>query len=147
MKIERIGPDRLEDLLPLVREYHALDGMDMREATRRAAMEGLLADSSLGTAWAIVEDGSWVGYIALTYGYSIEFAGRDAFVDEMYIREDYRGRGFGREALERMKAHARETGIAALHLEVDPDNGPAHALYEKLGFELRDRYVLMSVKL
>lgn len=148
VEIEHIGPDRLEDLLPLIREYHALDGIDMREPTRRATVEALLADPGLGIVWAIVDDGIWVGYVALTYGFSIEFTGRDAFIDEIYIREDHRGRGLGREVLEAVKIHARNMGVVALHLEVDPeDNAAAYSLYEKLGFELRNRYVLMSVKL
>ena len=30
-----------------------------------------------------------VGYIALGYGYAIEFAGRDAFIDEFYILPEF----------------------------------------------------------
>lgn len=147
MKIERIVPDQVEDLLPLVREYHAFDGIEMREPALRRTIEALLADPALGMVWAIANCGGWFGYVALTYGYSIEFGGRDAFIDEFYIREDYRGRGFGGEVLELMKAHAREAGIAALHLEVDLDNSATQVLYGKMGFELRDRFALMSVKL
>ena len=40
-----------------------------------------------------------VGYLVLTLGYSLEYGGRDAFIDEVYIRSSYRGRGIGTAAL------------------------------------------------
>jgi hypothetical protein len=39
-----------------------------------------------------------VGCVVLTLGYSLELLGRDAFIDEFYLREVYRGRGWGRQA-------------------------------------------------
>jgi ribosomal protein S18 acetylase RimI-like enzyme len=35
-------------------------------------------------------------------------------------------------------------GVAALHLEVDRGNTAARDLYRSLGYELRDRYYLMT---
>lgn len=119
----------------------------MSEDARRRAVAGLLADDRLGVVFAISEDGAWAGYAALTWGYSIEFRGRDAFIDELYLREPYRGRGIGSRVLEAIRDHAAAMGIRALHLEVDPDNEPARSAYARFGFEARDRFCLMSLKL
>lgn len=147
MKLELLGEAHLEALLPYVAEYHAFEGIDMSGEARRGAVGRLLADPRLGEILAIAEDGPWVGYIALTYGYSIEFQGRDAFIDELFIRAPFRGRGLGPRVLEAVKARAAAAGIGALHLEVDRTNHTARAVYGRLGFEARDRFSLMSVRL
>jgi hypothetical protein len=59
----------------------------------RSALKDLLKDPSRGVVWLICDGHSAVGYLALTFGYSLEFHGRDAFIDELYIRPTYRGRG------------------------------------------------------
>lgn len=147
MSLEPLGEDDLDDLLPFVREYHAFEGVHMPDAARRAAVGRLLGDPALGAIWGIGVDSRRVGYIALTYGYSIEFRGRDAFIDEFFIREPWRRRGLGRAALDQVKARAAELGLKALHLEVARSNRPAQKLYRNLGFELRERFSLMSLKL
>ena len=78
----------------------------------------------------------------LTIGYSIEYRGHDAFVDELYLRESYRGRGWGRAALAFVEQACRELEVRALHLEVERKNTAAQALYRKFGFENQDRYLL-----
>lgn len=147
VKLEQLGEQHLEALLPMIGEYHAFDGVDMPAGARREAVRGLLADPRLGSVWAIVEEGAWIGYAVVTYSYSIEFGGRDAFIDEIFIRENHRGRGIGTEVLAQLSDHARKAGIGALHLEVDRHNPIARALYAKLGFKLREKFSLMSLKL
>lgn len=137
----------IEVLLPFVAEYHAFEGIHMPDAARRAAVAPLLADDRLGSVWAISEDQRWIGYVALTWGYSIEMRGRDAFVDELFIREPHRGRGTGTRVLEEIKAHAAALGVTALHLEVDRGNSVARRFYAELGFESRDRFHLMTARL
>jgi ribosomal protein S18 acetylase RimI-like enzyme len=76
-----------------------------------------------------------VGYIVLCFGYSLEWLGRDAFVDEFYLRAEYRGRGWGRRTMEFVEEKARSAGIRALHLEVVRGNGSALELYRRIGFQ------------
>ena len=87
------------------------------------------------------------GYIALTYGYSLEFGGRDAFIDEFYIRPDFRGEGLGQTILGLIQQEAERLGIRALHLEVARTNLRAQRLYARANFQPRNKYVLMSATL
>ena len=50
------------------------------------------------------------------------------------VRKDVRGKGVGREMIERIKGFALELGITLLHLEVYEGN-PAQRLYERMGFK------------
>jgi len=87
-------------------------------------------------------DAELAGYLVLTFGYSLEFHGRDALVDELYVREAYRGRGAGTLSLAFVEEICRTEGIRALHLEVDRGNERARRLYHRAGYEDHDRYLL-----
>lgn len=138
------GTGDIDRLLPLVAAYHDFEGIETTEAHRRAALEPLLAGSPHGAAWFIGPRLAPVGYVVVTFGWSVEFGGLDGFVDELFVREAVRGRGMGSEALRALVASLSDNGLRALHLEVSLGNERARRFYGKLGFEARDRYHLMS---
>jgi GNAT superfamily N-acetyltransferase len=136
--------DDLDDLLALQRAYYAEDGYPFDPATARDAFAQLLADPALGAAWiARAQDGRALAYVVLTLGWSLEFGGRDGFVDELYVTPAARGRGLGRAGLARAEAGARARGVRRLHLEVEDGKPAAHELYRRSGFAGHGR-TLMS---
>jgi GNAT superfamily N-acetyltransferase len=148
VELEVAGTAQLATLLPLVRGYHEFERFTMSDAERVSALAPLLEPgSSLGRIWLVHQAGEVVGYAALTFGYSIEFRGRDAFVDELFLVDKVRGRGIGSAVLGRVKAHAAALGLVALHLEVARDNLQARRLYERWGFEAREQFHMMSCRL
>jgi ribosomal protein S18 acetylase RimI-like enzyme len=136
-----------DTLLLFMRDYYAFDGHAFDEQKARAALVTLLRNPSLGRVWLILTNTNEaeknhaterelpVGYIVLCFGYSLEWLGRDAFVDEFYLRPEYRGRGWGRKTMAFLEDAARSLDVTALHLEVMHQNAVALALYRKLGFE------------
>ena len=140
-------PADLDQLEPLVGAYHEFEGIDSSEPSRRAALRRLLEDSTFGAIWLVYADDALAGYIVLCRGFSIEFNGFDAFVDEFYLAAEFRGQGIGTEVLRAIKKEALELDINALHLEVARDNTHARRLYAACGFEAREKYLLMSAKL
>jgi ribosomal protein S18 acetylase RimI-like enzyme len=131
-----------EVLAELMREFYAHEGLDYARSRARDAFRTLVADPALGRVWLFRAGGGMVGYAAVTVCYSLEFAGRYALVDELYVREGWRGRGIGARALELAVEACRELGVAAVRLEVDTWNTRAMALYRRLGFELQERYTM-----
>jgi ribosomal protein S18 acetylase RimI-like enzyme len=136
------GASDMPTLLELMGEYYAFDHLSFDEAGIRPALAALLDNDSFGRAWLIEESGAALGYVVLTLGYSLEYHGRDAFVDELYIREAYRGRGLGRQALALLEATCRELGVQALHLEVDQANTGAQEVYRRAGYTDTERYLM-----
>jgi ribosomal protein S18 acetylase RimI-like enzyme len=112
------------------------------EPVVRRVLQEFLANPDLGRAWIFYEGVTPVGYIVLTLGYSFEYHGRDAFVDELYIEPPYRGRGVARQAMQFLEEQAREIGVKALHLEVDHGNIPALELYRGAGYGDHRRYLM-----
>lgn len=145
--IEPAGIADREVLERLVRNYHGDAGIALDDAQRRRAIQTLLDDPRAGTLWLIRCARELAGYVLVSPGFSLEFGGFDAFVDELYLLPDYRGAGGGGCVLKLLKAAVRDAGIRALHLEVERTNERARALYEKAGFRPRERYVLMTLEL
>jgi len=60
-----------------------------------------------------------------------------AELKRMYVRPAFRGRGVGKRILERLAAHARESGVPLLRLETGIYQDAAIRLYEAYGFRRR----------
>lgn len=112
-----------------------------REESVRESLCELLANPSLGRVFLVCESDSCVGYVVLSFDFSLEYGGRNAWVDELFIRPEFRGRGIGSKALEFAVEAACECGARVLHLEVNRGN-PAIHLYRRHGFEDHSRYLL-----
>lgn len=136
--------DDADKLLPLVAAFHAEMGFGTDDEHRTAALAPLLSGSPHGAAWLIGPRRAPVGYIVLTFGWSVEFGGLDAIVDELYIRKAVRGRGMGLEALDGIAKTMKNAGVRALHLEVDSTDDSARRLYAKALFRPRENYIYMS---
>ena len=131
--------DRLE---PMVAAYHTLEGIETTADQRRAALAPLLEGSPHGAVWMIGPRMAPVGYVAVSFGWSIELGGLDGVLDEFWIREKVRGRGMGTEALAALIKALEGAGIVALSLEVAHGNDKAERLYRRAGFRVRDyRYM------
>ena len=112
------------------------------ETAVQAALEELLAAPSLGRAWLVYSDNTPIGYVVLTFGFSLESHGRDGILDEIYIAPAWRRQGIGTQVVKFVVAEARRLGLKKLYLEVERNNHLARTLYQKLGFEDFNRYLL-----
>lgn len=134
-KFRLAAEDDADLLLDFMCAYYAFDGHGFDREKARAALLVLLRNPDSGRAWIILDGTEPVGYVVICFGYSLEWLGRDAFVDEFYLREDYRNRGWGKTTMRFVEQSAQKLGIRALHLEVMEGNAAAMHLYRKLGFK------------
>jgi hypothetical protein len=77
------APDA-ELLLDFMQAYYAFDGHGYDREKARAALIALVQNPNFGRAWLILDGDSPAGYAVLCFAYSLEWLGRDAFVDEFY---------------------------------------------------------------
>jgi len=122
--------------------FNALEGITWSPAAGEPALRTLLADASLGVVGILSLGEEPVGYFVVTWGYDLEWNGRDAFLTELFLEDHARGRGLGTRALELAEASAREAGARALHLMVRHDNDRAKRLYARAGYESPPRLFL-----
>jgi ribosomal protein S18 acetylase RimI-like enzyme len=135
-----------EDLLvELMREFYVIEHLPFDEQVIRKGLREILGNSVYGFIHLIRaggDEGDVAGYLVLTFGFSLEFHGRDALIDELYLREGFRGKGLGRAALDLAEEVCRREGIKSMHLEVDRVNVRAQDVYRKAGYRDHDRYLL-----
>jgi ribosomal protein S18 acetylase RimI-like enzyme len=136
------GKAEIGTLVELMRQFNAIDAYPFDAQITRAALERFIDDPALGRLWLIQAGEVAIGYLALTFGYSFEYHGRDAFIDELYLLPSYRGQGIGTRAIQFAIAACRELGVHALHLEVERHNAAARRLYRRAGFQDHARYLL-----
>jgi ribosomal protein S18 acetylase RimI-like enzyme len=132
----------VETLVSLVREFCAHFDYQFSESRTRAALYELLTDRLLGRVFLVEHDDAALGYIALTFSFSLEFGGRTAFIDEFFIQAAGRGRGLGQRVLDFVAERSRAAGINAILLEAEDTNPRASALYKKAGYECFGRRLL-----
>ena len=101
----------------------------------------MLVDPSLGGVWMIEDAGAVVGYAFISLSFDLEFAGREAWLTELFIDDAARGRGAGTFALDALASVLRGFGVHAMHLQVRADN-PALRLYERAGFTKVPRLIM-----
>ncbi len=139
------GTDDGEAILELMEQFYAGERYPFDREKAKAALMPFLAEPALGRAWLFRDGATPVGYFVLTLGWSLEYGGRDAFVDELFVSPSHRGRGLGRRALEVLEEACRELSVQALHLEVEKDNLKAAELYRKRGFEDHHRRLMSKL--
>lgn len=139
-------PGDVEALLALQEVYYREDGYPFEREAARRAFDALIAHAEWGRLWVVrdarAQPPAVSGYCALAFGFSLEYRGRDAFLDELYLAPAARGHGLGRAAVALVEAACRDAGVRALHLEVERDNAPARALYRRRGFAEHERLLM-----
>jgi ribosomal protein S18 acetylase RimI-like enzyme len=78
------------------------------------------------------------GFAVLRFRPSVYTGALDAYLEELYIVPERRGRGLGRALLETAMEHARERGAARIELNTSENDVAARALYESVGFTNRE---------
>ncbi len=127
--------------MPRTAELNRHEAIVLEPAALEASLATLLGDPGVGGVWLVERGGVSIGYAIVTFGYDLEFGGRDAVLTELWIDPEARGGGAGGAALELLAPALRAHGVHALHLQVRPEN-PARRLYERLGFVASPRVVM-----
>ncbi len=112
------------------------------ESTRSLLPDGLATpDNALRTM--IDDDGQPVG--SLWYAVRRDGFEPEAFLYEFLIFEPFRRRGHGEAALRLYHAEVRALGIDRVGLHVFGHNPGAQALYQKLGYQITDIAMRMTL--
>jgi len=134
----------LDILVDLMGEFYNESGFKLDKTRSRDAFKHLISNSSLGNVWLFEEEDTPVGYMVLTLCFSMEYGGKDAFLDDLFIKNKYRGAGLGKKALKMFFETCKKLDVCAVHVEVGRSNIEAKGLYKRFGFKDNDRLLLTS---
>ena len=81
-----------------------------------------------------------IGFVQLYPSFSSVSMKRTWVLNDLYVRESVRGKGFGEKLIEKAITFAEETGAKGILLETNIENITAQRLYEKIGFTKETNY-------
>jgi ribosomal protein S18 acetylase RimI-like enzyme len=137
-----ISDQELPTLLVLMREFYAQQQMNFDEPAASRAVTNALNHPDRAQIYLIFRGPELAGYFALTFCFSLEFHGRFALLDELYLREPFRRQKLGKAVTAFAEELCRKAGIKALRLEVGRENPAAQALYRTTGFKEDERHLM-----
>lgn len=141
LQFDSLREDEADALVAMVRAHHAVDEYP-HSPYFEAAIVQIAKGEPMARAWMVRHADSVIGYVVLTLGYSIEYGGRDGFIDDLYLIPEARGLGWGRMVIDFALSEAARLGIRMLHLEVEANNDRAQSLYRSAGFENTGRRLM-----
>jgi len=105
------------------------------------SVEQMIEDKDLFfTLVAEKEDGEIVGFALFYFAY-YTWVGKSLYLDDLYVKEKYRGRGTGTKLLNEVIGFARGNNCKRIRWQVLNWNTPAVELYKKLGVNLDKEWI------
>jgi GNAT superfamily N-acetyltransferase len=143
ISITRATSTELELLLPMMRHMQTDDPWSepFEESTVRASLDELLRNPVYGVIYIVRGELEPIGYLVICFDYSLEYRGKGAWIDELFVESCHRGKGIGTQLLDVAERASREHHAKFLHLEVTHGN-PAIELYRRRGFYDHQRYLM-----
>lgn len=134
--IRKFVPEDREDYIRFSTEFYNSSAVDKpvpREHFEQGFDEMMRSDVYV-QGYMLVCDGNNVGYCVTMKTYSVEAGGITIWIDELFVLEEYRSKGLGRELFKYIEKNV-DKKLRRIRLEVELENGRAISLYKKMGFE------------
>lgn len=123
------------EVLPMVCEFYGSDAVDhdvSTEILEQTFTDATDENNAMLQGYVLVEQDNIIGFAYLTQYYACEVAGINLMIEELFIKENARGNGYGKEFMQWV---IDTKDVARFRLEVTANNEKAVKLYENLGFE------------
>lgn len=134
--IRKFVPEDREDYIRFSTEFYNSSAVDKpvpREHFEQGFDEMMRSDVYV-QGYMLVCDGNNVGYCVTMKTYSVEAGGITIWIDELFVLQEYRSKGLGRELFKYIEENG-DKKLRRIRLEVELENGRAISLYKKMGFE------------
>ena len=126
------GADRAA-VLSMMRTFYASPAVftDGSEEIFLRDIENCTGNNPFVEGYILETEGIAAGYAMVAKSYSTEFGKPCIWIEDLYVREAFRGKGLGKQFFHFLSNQYRD---CIFRLEVEADNLPALPLYDKCGF-------------
>lgn len=118
-------------LVELMREFYAESSFPLDGDWAARAFADLIDEPGYGAVWIIEKDGTPVGHIVLSVRFAMEFGGLSGYIDDLFVRPEYRRKGAANAAVKALFSECKRRGCRAVQVEVGLNNHAANALYDR----------------
>ncbi len=139
---ERDVPIVLEMITALADYEKLAHAVTATEQTLRDTLFGARPDAEVVIAWAGAEP---AGFALFFHNYSTFLAQRGLYLEDLFVKPAFRGRGIGRALLAHLAAMAVDRRCGRFEWSVLDWNAPAIGFYKKLGAVPLDEWTIFRV--
>ena len=134
--VRKIEPGDREVYIGLVQEFYRSDAVQhaIPRGHIEATFDEMLRSDVYVQGYMLIHGDRPAGYALIAKTFSCEGGGLTVWVEEAFIRPEYRSLGLGRALFAALEAE-HGPALARMRLELTPGNARAKSLYERLGFE------------
>ena len=127
-------PNDREIVIDMMRQFYTSPALITNGSEEIFAnnFDNCINDSPYLEGYIFVVEGRVAGYGMLAKSFSTEFGSECIWIEDIYVKEDYRGHGIGSQFIQFVKEKYSDK---VLRLEAESDNAKAIATYEKNGFK------------
>ena len=94
--------------------------------------------------FAIIEEEKMIGFMNIQCFYSIWSHGKVFFLDDFFIEENFRRKGYGEKALKDLQKYAKKSGIKRIQLMAENTNPRAIEFYKKHKFNEQEIHLFLK---
>ena len=122
-------------ILEFVRELAEYEKMLDEVVADEATLETWLFDRQKAEVIFAVEDGKEVGFALFFHNFSTFLGRAGIYLEDLYVKEEHRGKGYGKALLKKLASIAVERGCGRLEWSCLDWNKPGIDFYMSLGAE------------
>lgn len=124
-----------EKVLEMMRVFYASPAVlsNGSEDIFRNDVQNCVGNNPYLEGYVFTEDGQILGYSMIAKSYSTEFGKSCIWIEDLYIKQQYRGKGIGTEFFAFIE---KKYPNSVLRLEVEAENQNAICVYKKCGYEI-----------
>ncbi|MFL6558485.1 MAG: GNAT family N-acetyltransferase [Bacillus sp. (in: firmicutes)] len=139
MKIKKATINDLESLTELFDLYRVFYEQPSDVQSAREFLKARLMNEE-SVVFLAIEGSNPVGFVQLYPTFSSVSMMRSWVLNDLYVKEQFRGKGAGEKLIHKAIQFAKERGAKGIMLETGKENYNAQRLYEKIGFERESNY-------
>ncbi len=135
--IRAMKREDFEEVFGMMKVFYASPAVlhKASEEVLRRDMEDCLSDMPFVEGYVFEEEGKIAGYAMAAKGYTTEYGGICIWVEDLYIKPEYRHRGLGTQFLTFLEKEYEGRAVR-FKLEVEEENKAAIEAYKKSGYQI-----------
>ena len=129
-------------ILEMIRALAEYEQLLSEVVATESVLEEWLFDKKKAEVIFPVLDGEEIGFALFFHNFSTFLGRAGLYLEDLYIKPEYRGRGYGRKVLQKLAQIAVERGCGRLEWWCLDWNAPSITFYKKLGAEPMDEWTV-----
>lgn len=138
------GPDDLDKVTGLMQRSHEERGLPFDNTHRKAVTSPLLDGSPLGAIWTVGPQKAPLGYIMISFGWSVPLGGMIGWVEDIFIRPSVRNRGIGTEVLHAVARNLAQADLKAVHAQIPAGQEAIARFCQKAGLRSEESLLVLT---